>query len=94
MRKLELLKKKQAGIVISRERPTPQPQNAAKIIEALRASIAQEQTIPARPKHARKRIEGQGEILLPIPGSKIKNGVAASANRRKGLSDSGPSAAS
>lgn len=95
---LDLLKQKQAGIVISRKPDTPQPQNVANVIEALRASIAQEQTKAARPKQVRKRPNGQGEILLPIPGGKIKNGVAASANglgaRRKGLTDSGSSAAS
>jgi DNA end-binding protein Ku len=92
---LDLLKKKQAGIVISRERTTPQPQNVVNIMEALRASVAQEQTRSDRPKQARKRIEGQGEILLPIPGSRIKKGVAASANRSAvRRNDSGPSAAS
>lgn len=91
---LDLLKQKQAGIVVSRDRTTPEPQNVVNVMEALRASIAREQTASARPKQPRKRINGQGEFLLPIPGSKTKNGVAASAARRKGQAGPGSSAAS
>ena len=37
-----MLKKKQAGLPVSREYATPRPQNAVNLMEALRRSIAQE----------------------------------------------------
>ena len=67
---VDILKKKQAGIVVSRERTEPQPRNVVNIMDALRQSIAQEQAASAVPKKSRKRIGGQGEMLLPIPGKK------------------------
>ena len=39
---VEMLKKKQAGLPVSRERATPRPQNAVNLMDALRRSIAQE----------------------------------------------------
>jgi hypothetical protein len=36
----------------------------------------------APPKKRRKRIEGQGEMLLPIPGKKLKETVAKPADRQ------------
>ena len=65
---IELLKKKQAGIAVSRERTAPQPQNVVNITDALRQSIAQEKAAPAPPKKSPKRIERQGEEPLPIAG--------------------------
>jgi len=76
-----MLKKKQAGITVSRERATPRPQNVVNLMDALRRSIAQEKVASAPPKKRRKRIEGQREMLLPIPGKKGKDGVARSAER-------------
>ena len=53
-----MLKKKQAGLPVARERVTPRPQNAVNLMEALRLSIAQERKATAAPsKKARKRIE-------------------------------------
>ena len=65
-----MLKKKQAGLPVSREHATPRPQNAVNLMEALRRSIAQEKAASIPPKKGRKRIEGQGEMLLPIAGKK------------------------
>ena len=76
-----MLKKKQAGITVSRERATPRPQNVVNLMDALRRSIAQEKTASAPPKKRRKRIEGQREMLLPIPGKKGKEAVAKPAER-------------
>ena len=76
-----MLKKKQAGITVSRARATPRPQNVVNLMDALRRSIAQEKVASAPPKKRRKRIEGQREMLLPIPGKKGKDGVARSAER-------------
>jgi DNA end-binding protein Ku len=76
-----MLKKKEAGMPVSREHAAPRPQNVVNLMDALRRSIAQEKAASASPKKARKRIEGQGEMLLPIPGKKGKDGVAKSAER-------------
>jgi DNA end-binding protein Ku len=69
---VEMLKKKQAGIPAPREHAAPRPQNVVNLMDALRRSIAQEKRAPAPPKKGRKRIEGQGEMLLPIAGKKGK----------------------
>ena len=76
-----MLKKKQAGLPVARERVTPRPQNAVNLMEALRLSIAQEKAASTSPKKARKRIGGQGEMLLPILGKKGKQATAKRAER-------------
>ena len=63
---VEMLKKKQAGMPVSREHAAPRPQNVVNLMDALRRSIAEEKAASAPPKKGRKRIEGQGEMLLPI----------------------------
>ena len=73
---IELLKKKQAGIAVSRERTAPRSLNVVNILDALRQSIAQEKAAPAPPKKSPKRIERQGEMLLPI-ADKAKTVVPA-----------------
>src|SRR5579863_6467873 len=78
---IELLKKKLAGIAVSRERTAPQPQNVVNIMDALRQSIAQGKAEPTRPKRSPKRIEGQGEMLLPIAGKAKKVGTAKPTDR-------------
>ena len=67
---VEMLKKKQAGIPAPREHAAPRPQNVVNLIDALRRSLAQEKRARAAPKKGRKRVEGQAEMLLPIPGKK------------------------
>jgi DNA end-binding protein Ku len=76
-----MLKKKQAGLPVARERVTPRPQNAVNLMEALRRSIAQEEAASTSPKKGRKRIETQGEMLLPILGKKGKHDAAEPAER-------------
>ena len=78
---VELLKKKRAGIAVSRERTAPQPQNVVNIIDALRQSIAYEKAASAPPKKSPKRIDGQGEMLLPITGKAKTLATAKSAGR-------------
>jgi DNA end-binding protein Ku len=76
-----MLKKKQAGLQVSRERETPRPQIVLNLMDALRRSIAEEKATHARPKKGRKRTEGQGEMLLPIAGKKGKQATAKPAVR-------------
>jgi len=76
-----MLKKKQAGMPVSREHAGPRPQNVVNLMDALRRSIAQEKAESAPPKKRRKRIKGQGEMLLPILGKKSKEAAAKPAER-------------
>ncbi len=76
-----MLKKKEAGMPLSRERATLRPQNVANLMDALRRSIAQENAASAPPKKGPKRLEGQGEMLLPIPGKKGNEAAAKPAER-------------
>jgi non-homologous end joining protein Ku len=48
-----MLKEKQAGITVSRERATPRPQNVVNLMDALRRSIAQERAASAPPNKGR-----------------------------------------
>ena len=78
---VEMLKKKQAGLAVSREQAAPRPLNVVNLMDALRRSIAQQQAASARPTKGRKRIEGQAEMLLPISG-KAKKAAAAKSTAR------------
>ena len=85
---IKMLKQKEAGVAVSRKHAPPRPQNVVNLADALRRSIAQENAAPAPPKRGRKRIAGQREMLLPIPGQKGKEAVArptdgAGARRKK-----------
>ncbi len=71
---VEMLKKKQAGIPAPREHAATRAPNVVNLMDALRQSIARERGAKAPPaKKGRKRIEGQGEMLLPIAGKKGKD---------------------
>ncbi len=69
---VDMLKKKQAGVPAPREQASSQPPNVINLMDALRRSIADEKPAKATAKKGRKRIEGQREMLLPIPGKKGK----------------------
>jgi DNA end-binding protein Ku len=75
-----MLKKKQAGLPVSRERAAPR--NAVNLMDALRRSIAQEKVASTAPNKGRKRIEGQGEMLLPIAGNAKKVATATPSERK------------
>jgi len=87
---VDMLKQKQAGAPAPRQQAAPQPQNVINLMDALRRSIANEKVTavsPAAKKKGRKRVAGQAEMLLPIPGKKAKDvaakPVAQAAPRRK-----------
>jgi hypothetical protein len=50
--------------------------------DALRRSIAEEKASSTPPKKGRKRIEGQGEMLLPIAGNAKKVATATPSERQ------------
>jgi DNA end-binding protein Ku len=82
----ELLRKKQKGEKIERPKE-PARSNVVNLMDALKRSIADEKRSSAPAKKGRKRIEGQGEMLLPIAGKKGKDAaakpLARSATRQK-----------
>jgi DNA end-binding protein Ku len=85
---VEMLKRKQAGIPAPREHAAPRPQNVVNLMDALRQSIQQEKRPTVQAKKGRKRIEGQGEMLLPISGKKgkevtVKPAARPSARQKK-----------
>jgi DNA end-binding protein Ku len=75
-----MLKKKQAGLPVSREHALARPQNAVNLMDALRSSNARENTSTALQKRPR-RTDGQGEMLLPIAGKKGKQPTPKPAER-------------
>ena len=70
----ELLRKKQKGEKIERPRE-PARTNVVNLMEA------QPSATRAQAKKGKKRIEGQREMLLPIPGKKDKEAAAKSTAR-------------
>ena len=84
----ELLRKKQKGEKIERPKE-PARTNVVNLMDALRQSVQaaggkRSSATRARSKKGRKRIEGQREMLLPIPGKKDKEAVAKSTARSTG----------
>jgi DNA end-binding protein Ku len=70
---VEMLKKKQAGVPLSKEQPAAPSHNVVNLMDALRRSIANDgKPATAVPKaKAKKRVEGQREMLLPISGKGV-----------------------
>jgi DNA end-binding protein Ku len=79
---IEMLTKKQAGIEVSRDRAVRRPQNLVNLTEALRRSVAQGNAASAPPKKGHKRVQGQGEMLLPIAGKKRKDAPSKATGRQ------------
>jgi DNA end-binding protein Ku len=84
----ELLRKKQKGEKIERPRE-PARTNVVNLMEALRQSVKaaggrQPSATRAQARKGKKRIEGQREMLLPIPGKKDKEAAAKSTARPSG----------
>jgi DNA end-binding protein Ku len=75
----EIIEKKSKGIRI--EAPTSRvPTKVINLMDALRNSVKAEQPTN-KAKRGKKRIEGQREMLLPIPGKKAAKEQAKSSNR-------------
>jgi DNA end-binding protein Ku len=85
----ELLRKKQKGEKIQQPKERA-PSNVINLMDALRTSLKAEGGDPSarRAKKGRKRIEGQREMLLPIPGKKgrevpVKRATRPNARRKR-----------
>ena len=81
----KMLRKKQKGEKIDRPKE-PSRTNVVNLMEALRQSVQasgskQSNAARAKTKQGKKRIEGQREMLLPIPGKKDKEAAARSTAR-------------
>jgi DNA end-binding protein Ku len=75
---IQLLEKKQQGMPAPKAAPFVAPTNVVSLMDALRRSIAEDSKAgpPAKtaaapqPQKGKKRVPGQGELLLPIAGRK------------------------
>jgi DNA end-binding protein Ku len=83
---IEIIKKKQAHEPLKKSADRPSaPKNVVNLMDALRRSVATEKPAGKLPK-GKKRVAGQGEMLLPIEGKKGKESAKKIANppaRRK-----------
>ncbi len=70
---VEMLKKKQAGLATPKGKAAEPPRNVINLMDALKKSLAGDKGARPQAKKGKKRIEGQGEMLLPIAGKKGKD---------------------
>jgi DNA end-binding protein Ku len=89
---VEMLKKKQAGMPVSREQAAPRLKNVVNLMDALRRSIADDKAASAPPRKGRKRSERQGEMLLPIQAGRARRRRQSQRSQRndKALVRKGP----
>ena len=85
---VSMLKKKEAGVPVSRGKTEERPRNVINLMDALKRSIAGEKGTTAKTSKSKKRAAGQTEMLLPISGKKTKESATKSvprstASRRK-----------
>lgn len=76
----ELIRKKQKGEKIERPKE-PAHSNVVNLMDALRQSVKSEKGGRSPQKRGKKRVEGQREMLLPIPGKKAKEAAAKPTSR-------------
>jgi DNA end-binding protein Ku len=77
---VEMLKKKQEGMAVPKGKASEPFRNVINLMDALRKSVASDKSRP-QAKKGKKRIEGQREMLLPIPGKKAKEAAAKAVAR-------------
>jgi DNA end-binding protein Ku len=83
---VDMLKKKQAGIKVPTGKASEPPRNVINLMDALRRSVASEKAPRPQAKKGKKRIEGQREMLLTIPGKRgkeVAKPVARATTRQK-----------
>jgi len=86
---LELLEAKRKGLPASAARLAPAPRTSLDLMEMLKKSlgVGPAPANDAKPKKAKKpkpRVEGQREMLLPIPGKKTAEPAKPGARRKAG----------
>jgi DNA end-binding protein Ku len=85
---IEIIKKKQAHVPIKKSADrSAMPKNVINLMDALRRSVQAEGRAPAKAAKGKKRVAGQGEMLLPIAGSKkaaVKEAAKPAARRKAG----------
>jgi DNA end-binding protein Ku len=74
---VDMLKKKQAGVAVPKGQAAKHSPNVINLMDALKRSLGGR----ASGSKAKKRVAGQGEMLLPISGKKSKEAAANSAPR-------------
>ena len=77
---IDLINKKRAGQPIT-AKARPAASNVVNLMDALRASIGQEQA--SKPTKKQKRATGQKEMLLPIDGKEVAGKKMAAKTQRK-----------
>jgi DNA end-binding protein Ku len=88
---VEMIQRKRAGMPVPTERIHAPAPNVVSLIDALKRSLAAEEAKapePAKAKKRKKRVAGQREMLLPIPGKgnakeKAKEPARPAARQRK-----------
>jgi DNA end-binding protein Ku len=84
---IEVIKKKQAHVPLKKSADRPSaPKNVVNLMDALRRSLDSDK---AKPKAGKKRVAGQGEMLLPISGKGqgkvgVKEAAKPAARRKAG----------
>jgi DNA end-binding protein Ku len=86
-----MIQRKRAGMPVPTERIHAPAPNVVSLIDALKRSLAAEEAKapePAKAKKPKKRVAGQREMLLPIPGKgnakeKAKEPARPAARQRK-----------
>jgi DNA end-binding protein Ku len=81
---VDMLRRKQAGAPARKERAGARPSNVVNLLDALKKSIAEEKRAAPKAKTGKKRVEGQREMLLPIPGKGGKREAAKPVARSPG----------
>ena len=84
-----MLKKKEAGMPVSREHAAPRPQNVVNLMDALRRSIAQEKAASAPAKKGRKRIAGTGRDAASHSGQEGQGSGGKAGGTTKRSSEKG-----
>jgi hypothetical protein len=78
------IRKKQAHVPLTKGADRPAAaKNVINLMDALRRSVANDAEKPAKPKKGKKRVAGQGEMLLPISGKKKENREAGKSTARR-----------
>ncbi len=83
---VEMLKRKQAGMPVAKQKPAPAASNVINLMDALRRSIAAEDKAPAKKTKSKAKpddLRRQPQFKFPIEGGRSKQPKAAAAPAAK-----------